>query len=124
VLSNHTGQVGVVRRVDEVMRQRLVHVIVQFQSGRRHYGVIGAHQVFKEAIETQQTPLGALFVRLEFPNQVFGSVRVGVRMQDFIKSRISLGAVQEVDELIDRHEFFLARSASPVATASENGTGK
>jgi len=47
------GEVGVVRRVDVVVGQRLVHVLVDVQTVQKHWRIVVWHQVTAEAVQAQ-----------------------------------------------------------------------
>ena len=59
-----TCQVGVVRRVDEVVRQRLVHVLAQVEFLRRDQRVLRAQQILEERFLGEVTCGGGGEVRL------------------------------------------------------------
>lgn len=49
------AQVSVVRRVDEVMRQRMIHLLINLQPVQKHRSVLIRHQIPTESVTWHQT---------------------------------------------------------------------
>lgn len=136
-----TCEVGVVRGVDEVMGQRLVHVIKDVQPLRRYDGVLLSAQIARERLQTdlvwRKTKKEQAHVwnkkkerkkkdlprrrRLEGDRQFLTSFQlIGVglvllhdlsdllsfqrRVENLVQPGVSLPAVDEVHELVQRDE--------------------
>ena len=61
-----------------------------------------------------QTFLGIGFGRLVLMKEVPGSIRIGIRIEDLIKPRVALVAIQEFHKLLDRDALLFA--AAPERT--------
>ena len=48
-----SAQVGVVRGIDEVVRQRLIHVLVVVEAVEEHGSVVVGHQIAAQAVDRQ-----------------------------------------------------------------------
>jgi hypothetical protein len=65
-----------------------------------------------------QTFLGIGFGGLVLMKEVPGSIRIGIRIEDLIKPRVALVAIQEFHKLLDRDALLFA------AAPERNGSGK
>ncbi len=85
-----SDQVRVVRRVDYVVAQRLVHVLVQVESVQKDWRIVVRHQVVVEALDAQSLLFTKVFVHLVgvYQSQDAGPVVVGE--QDLVEARIAL----------------------------------
>jgi hypothetical protein len=87
------------RRIYEVVRQRMVHLVAQLVPAGGDNVVVLRHQVPQETVDGQLALLRVVLVGLVLRDYVFGSGRVRVRVEDLVKAGVALGLVQEVDEL-------------------------
>lgn len=79
-----SDQVGVVRRVDEVVTQRLVHVLVDVEAVEEDGRVVLGHEKVVEALFAHALFLFVLDVRLVQVDQTQYAVAVEVRKDDLV----------------------------------------
>jgi hypothetical protein len=117
-----TRQVGVVRRVDEVVRQWLVHVLEDGESVQKHRGISVGRQVMDKAIDGEDfwkeskssasgwytaaeaiTILLLLFVRFKGVDDFHTPCLIVDRMQNFVQTRVTLLSIQKRGQYLDRY---------------------
>lgn len=117
-------QIRVMRRIDVVVGQWLVHFHVLVQPVQEHRRILVGHQVAHEAVFGQQfvgAHLLVLFVRVD---DLAGALFLVQRVQDLVQARITLLFVQKIDELVDIDVVGFALGTVRGANRSEESSSK
>lgn len=110
---SRTCQIRVVTRIDEVMGERLIHVVGQFKLGDGDDRIVLAHEISEESVETELALVRIALVGLVLIYDILRPRLARVGIQYLVEARVPLGVVQEVDELGDGHQSAFAIPVSP-----------
>jgi len=95
------------------MRERLIHIVEQFEFRNGNDRIVLAHEVPQKAIETKLAFIRVALVGLVLIYNVLCSRLTRVRIQYLVEARVPLRLVQKIDELHDGHQSALAVTVPP-----------
>ncbi len=90
-------QICIMRRVDKVVTQRLVHVLVDFEAVGEHGRIVVRHEIVVEALDGELLLLAERPVRLVEADEAEYAVAVVVWKDDLVEARIALKLIGKVD---------------------------
>jgi len=95
------------------MRERLIHIVEQFEFRDGNDRIVLAHEVSQKAVETKLAFIRVALIGLVLIYNVLCPCLTRVRIQYLVEARVPLRLVQKIDELHDGHQSALAVTVSP-----------